>query len=100
MAKLKVDFDVLEETARVYNNEVQNFEEARDGVKQALDELKSSGWVSQAGSAWFDAVDMDWVETINFHIRVITELSKEIGIASKEYREIYNKQCELSKHLY
>lgn len=99
MSKLKVDFDVFEETARVYEEEIKSFESAKKGVENALDELESSGWVSNAGSAWFEAVDMSWGETIDYHIRVITELAKELGIASKEYQEIYEKQSRLTKHL-
>lgn len=99
MSKLKVDFDVFAATARVYNEEIKSFEDAKKGVETALDELKSSGWVSNAGSAWFEAVDMSWGETIDYHIRVISELAKELGIASREYQEVYDKQCRLTKHL-
>lgn len=99
MSKLKVDFDVFEQAINTYNTEVEGFRAARDGVQQALDDLKSSGWVSNAGTAWFDAADMDWVGVINYHIRVINELIKELKIASKEYHEVYEKQRSLVKHL-
>lgn len=99
MSKLKVDFDVFAATARVYDEEIKSFESAKKGVETALDELKSSGWVSNAGSAWFEAVDMSWGENIDYHIRVISELAKELGIASKEYQEIYDKQSRLKNHL-
>lgn len=98
-SKLKIDLDELEKTVDVYETEIKGFEDARDGVVQALDELKASGWVSEAGSAWFDAVDMSWTDVINYHIRVITELRKELKAAVREYNDVYKKQCELEKHL-
>ena len=46
--QLRVDFDAMEETIRVYGAQVTQFREAKEGVQSALDELKASGWDSTA----------------------------------------------------
>jgi len=99
MAKLKVNLDVLEETIRVYSQEIDNLRDARRGVQKALNTLKHSGWDSNAGQRWFALLDDEWLENFNFQIRVFGHLRDDLEIAQNEYQDVYDEQQRLERSL-
>lgn len=100
MSKLKIDLDVLTNTINEYNKHIQNFREAQNKVKQALQTLKTSGWDTAAGNHWFAMVNDDWIDSMEKEIAVIEEMVKELQIAEREYSEVLSEQDNLLRALY
>lgn len=99
MAKLKVDIDVLDSTIKTYNTEISNLQQAKDTIKRSLTVLKSSGWNSNAGNAWFSLLDDEWLKNVDYQIRVLDQLRSNLVVARDEYIAVYNEQEALKNYL-
>lgn len=99
MAKLIVDFDVLSRTITEYENSIQEFRDVEKKIKKVLAELKSSGWDSNAGKQWFSLLDDEWISNIEFQIRTLESLKKDLETARTEYQKVLNRQKTLDKYL-
>lgn len=95
MAKLIVDFDVLQRTINTYNSEIVNFRSAKTTISRSLSALRSSGWDSQASRAWFSLLDDEWLKNIEYQIRVLERLRDNMLIAKTEYEKVKTKQDSL-----
>lgn len=98
-AKLRVDFDVLERTISTYENQAEGFREARCNVTKALELLRASGWDSASSRVWFELMDTGWLDSMEYHVRVIEELKKELEIAKRCYEEVLDEQNRLARNL-
>ena len=96
MAKLIVDFDVLQSAINTYNDEISNFRNAKTAISRSLSALRSSGWDSQASRVWFSLLDDEWLKNIEYQIRVLERLRDNMVIAKTEYEEVKNKQDALA----
>lgn len=94
--QLRVDFDVLDQTIRVYGQEVEKFGDARTGVTRALEALKASGWDSAAAGKWYSMIDDDWLESMRYHMRVIGELKAELSTARDAYEALMQERDQLA----
>ncbi len=99
MAKLKVNIDTLQTTIQTYDTEITNLRAARASIQSSLSSLKSSGWDSNAGKAWFSLLDDEWLKNIDFQIRMLERLRNNLIIAKDEYMEVYNEQQALKNSL-
>ena len=97
--QLRVDFDAMEETIRVYGAQVTQFREAKDSVQKALDDLKASGWDSTASNKWYSMLDESWIQSIRDHMRVIGEMKVELGEARDAYEALLEERRQLAKKL-
>ena len=95
MAKLVVDFDVLQSAINTYNTEITNFRGAKTAISRSLSALRSSGWDSQASKAWFSLLDDEWLTNIDYQIRVLERLRDNMIIAKTEYEKVKTKQDAL-----
>lgn len=95
MAKLVVDFDVLQSAINTYNTEIANFRSAKTAISRSLSALRSSGWDSQASKAWFSLLDDEWLTNIDYQIRVLERLRDNMIIAKTEYEKVKTKQDAL-----
>ena len=100
MAKLYVDMDALSRTVSVYDTELNNIEAAKKSVRSALGTLRSSGWNSSAGAAWFKLLDDEWLRNIDRQIRILERLRDNLSkIAKPEYERVYEEQQNLKNCL-
>lgn len=95
MSKLRIDLDVLSETRGVYETEIDQFEEAKNGIRRALISLEEKGWLTSAGRKWFGDLDGGWMRAFEDDIGVVRELSEELGNAQRKYRELLDEQEKL-----
>lgn len=95
MAKLIVDFDILQSTINTYNAEIVNFRSAKTAISRSLSALRSSGWDSQASKAWFSLLDDEWLKNIDYQIRVLERLRDNMLIAKTEYEKVKTRQDSL-----
>lgn len=95
MAKLVVDFDVLQSAINTYNTEITNFRNAKTAISRSMAALRSSGWDSQASKAWFSLLDDEWLTNIDYQIRVLERLRDNMRIAKTEYEKVKTKQARL-----
>jgi len=95
MAKLVVDFNILQSTINTYNTEIANFRSAKTTISRSLSALRSSGWDSQASRAWFSLLDDEWLRNIEYQIRVLERLRDNMLIAKTEYEKIKTRQDSL-----
>lgn len=99
MATLKVDLDVLQTTINTYNTEITNITAAKSAINRSLSSLKASGWDSGASKAWFSLLDDEWLQNIDYQIRVLTRLRDNLIIAKDEYKQVYDEQEALKNYL-
>lgn len=99
MATMKVDLDVLLQTVRVYDAEIDNLNDAKKAIKRSLASLKASGWDSSASKAWFSLLDDEWLQNIDYQIRVLGRLRDNLNIAKDEYMDVYNEMQALKDYL-
>ena len=99
MATLKVDLDVLQTTINTYNTEITNITAAKSAINRSLSSLKASGWDSGASKAWFSLLDDEWLQNIDYQIRVLTRLRDNLIIAKDEYKQVYDEQVALKNYL-
>lgn len=99
MSKLRIDLDVLQDTRNIYNDEIEQFRQAKNKIRQALEDLKLSGWDTKAGRLWFGDLGTGWMKAFKEHIEVIQELSDELGIAQTKYQEIVDELNALKNSL-
>lgn len=95
MAKLIVDLDVLQMTINTYNTEIIQFESAKAAIKRSLIALKTSGWDSKASKTWFSLLDDEWLNNIDYQIRVLKRLRDNMIIAKNEYQYVREEQDRL-----
>lgn len=99
MATLRVDLDVLQTTINTYNTEVTNLNAAKSAIKRSLASLKASGWDSGASNAWFSLLDDEWLQNIDYQIRVFKRLRDNLIIAKEEYNGVYDELQTLQNAL-
>lgn len=99
MSKLRIDFDVLNKTISVYEESIQEFRNIEKRIKKILASLKSSGWDSNAGRAWFSLLDDEWIQNIEFQVRTLESLKKDLETARAEYEKVLHRQQVLEKYL-
>lgn len=85
MADFKVNIDVLGSTITVYQTAIDDLETAVSDAQDAIDLLKSSGWQSGAGDAFFANFDDEWKDGIEKRILVLKHLKECLDIAETEY---------------
>lgn len=99
MAKLKIDLDVLNETIRTYESSIEDFRRVEKNIISALVDLKNSGWDSNAGKTWFSLLDNEWLKNINFQIRTLESLKRDLETAKSEYEKVVERQRSLANYL-
>lgn len=97
--RLRIDIDVLDKTINTYDSKIDGFVQARENVMKALVLLRQSGWDTGASRVWFELMDMGWLDSMAYHIRVIRELQKELIIARNNYNEVLAEQERLARNL-
>lgn len=99
MSKLRIDLDVLQNTRNIYNDEIEQFKQAKNKIRHALEDLRLSGWDTKAGRIWFGDLDTGWIKAFEEHIDVIQELSNELRIAQTKYQELVDELNTLKNSL-
>ena len=61
--------------------------DAKKNMLSGLDQIRLD-WISEGGTAFFDSIDQDWVESVGNCIDVLDDLLNAIDSASDKYEQI------------
>lgn len=77
------------ETARTgYLDCASRMTTLRDTLKTAVEDIRS-GWKSDAGTAFFEKFDDEWLKNFNDYIAVIEHMGDNMSDAQKKYRPLF-----------
>jgi uncharacterized protein YukE len=88
--KLKVDFDVFEETCTAYATSCENLYKVLHEINQAMGTLQASKWRSQASDTYFMTYSIEWMKNYTDHIKSIQFISGALQMAMGEYAGLYD----------
>ncbi len=97
--KLKVDLDMLANTAAAYKNSYDQLSQLVSSLDISVDNLRNSGWKSAASTKFFETFDETWKKNIKTHMLIINHLNDCLNEAQREYVNIYDKIPELGRTL-
>lgn len=87
MSYLKYDTDKMKEVKKVYDNAVKNMEDIQATMKTMVDDVKE-GWNSEAGDAFFEKYDEEWLKGFNQYKEVLSHMSENLNTAQGKYTEV------------
>lgn len=94
MSYLQYDTEKIASTKSTYEKCVTEM----DSIKKKMDKMVSSirgAWDSDAGDAFFDKYDNEWLSAFNQYKEVLEHMAANLDVASNKYTEI----TELAKKL-
>ncbi|MBU5337329.1 WXG100 family type VII secretion target [Intestinibacter bartlettii] len=86
--RLKVDFDVFEQTISQYQESIDLFEDTLNKLNASMDTLKGSGWDTAASEVFFNTFDNKWKYNMELHIKVLKHFKDCMQKAESDYREL------------
>lgn len=86
--KLKVDFDVFNQSIKSYEEAIGLFEENLSELNKSIDNLRTSGWISPTSEAFFESFDNKWKKNMELHIKVLRHFKECLELAQNDYREL------------
>ena len=97
-SKLKVDFEVLENTIRQYDAAAEDFSSLLTSLEKSIDLLRNSGWNSEASKAYFKSFDDTWKKNMQDHIKSIAFMRDCLKSAESDYGDL-EKQIVNIEHV-
>lgn len=89
MAKLVVDLEQLQQTINDYKKSIEEFTKMKGDLEKAIEDLKSSGWVSGASTAYFETYEDTWKSNMEMHMKILGHLEDCLVKAKADYDELY-----------
>lgn len=99
MSKFRVDTDVLTDTINTYKIIADDINRAIRDAENAVNALKTSGWQSNAGKAFFDNFDYSWKVNMAKRVKVIIHLRQCLENARNEYEQLCSEAARLGNSL-
>lgn len=84
---LKYDTDKMADTKRIYNECVTSMDTLQTKMETMVDEVKEA-WKSEAGEAFFDKYDNEWLKGFVQYKEVLTHMAENLDAAKGKYTEI------------
>lgn len=92
---LKYNTDLIQQVVRIYDESVSSMDSMLKDMDNMVDDLRQ-GWKSEAGQAFFDKYNDDWLNGFVQYQEVLLHMSKNLGIANREYQSVTEKAKDLS----
>lgn len=89
MSYLKYDIEKMIEVKNAYVKAVEQMESIKTNMQNMVDEVKE-GWDTEAGDAFFEKYDEEWLKGFNQYEEVLTHMSENLNTAQGKYTEITN----------
>lgn len=89
MSYLQYDTEKMTEVKQTYVNEVSKMEDIKSKMQKMVDDVKE-GWDTEAGNAFFEKYDEEWLKGFNQYIEVLTHMSENLDMAEGKYTQITN----------
>lgn len=97
MSYLQYDTEKMTEVKQTYVDAVSKMTEIQKKMQKMVDSVKD-GWDSDAGTAFFEKYDEEWLKGFNQYKEVLTHMSENLNTAEGKYTQITNlaKKTELN----
>lgn len=89
MSYLKYDIEKMLEVKQVYTDAVSKMTEIQKKMQKMVDSVKE-GWNTEAGDAFFEKYDEEWLKGFNQYKEVLTHMSENLNTAQGKYTQITN----------
>ena len=89
MSYLQYDTEKMTEVKQTYVDAVSKMTEIQKKMQKMVDSVKD-GWDSDAGTAFFEKYDEEWLKGFNQYKEVLTHMSENLNTAEGKYTQITN----------
>lgn len=89
MSYLQYDTEKMTEVKQTYVDAVSKMTEIQKKMQKMVDSVKD-GWDSDAGTAFFEKYDEEWLKGFNQYKEVLTHMSENLNTAQGKYTQITN----------
>ncbi|MBC8059801.1 MAG: WXG100 family type VII secretion target [Clostridiaceae bacterium] len=89
MSKFSIDLNQLQLTINDYKKSIEDFNQLKSNLDNAVEELKTSGWVSGASTQYFSTFKETWKTNMDMHIKILTHLEDCMVKAKVDYDSLY-----------
>lgn len=87
MAYLKYDTEKMESVKITYNACVADMDAIQSKMQTMVDEVRDA-WKSEAGDAFFDKYDNEWLKGFKQYKEVLQHMAENLDVASGRYSEV------------
>lgn len=88
--EVKVVFDVLDHTKLVYDESIQELEDALASLEKSIDTLRSEKWKTNGADEFFKSYDDSWKKDLKKHISYLKHLRDCLATAQTSFRAKYD----------
>ena len=89
MSYLQYDTEKMTEVKQTYVDAVSKMTEIQKKMQKMVDSVKD-GWDSDAGTAFFEKYDEEWLKGFNQYKEVLTHMAENLDTAQGKYTQITN----------
>ena len=89
MSYLQYDTEKMIEVKQVYADAVSKMTEIQKKMQKMVDSVKE-GWDTDAGKAFFEKYDEEWLKGFNQYKEVLRHMSENLNTAQGKYTEVSN----------
>ena len=87
MSYLQYDTEKMIEVKNTYNDAVSKMEDIKSKMQKMVDDVKE-GWDTEAGDAFFEKYDEEWLKGFNQYKEVLTHMAENLNTAQGKYEEV------------
>lgn len=89
MSYLQYDTEKMTDVKQTYVDAVSKMTEIQKKMQKMVDSVKD-GWDSDAGTAFFEKYDEEWLKGFNQYKEVLTHMAENLDTAQGKYTQITN----------
>lgn len=91
---LYIDRDALSTAKSNYSTYATRMTTLKINLEKAVTDLRA-GWKTDAGDAFFQKYDNEWVKNLTDYINVINHMSNNMKTATDKYQEVFDEADKL-----
>lgn len=89
------DTEVFENAAKVFSDKSQQLVDIQTDLINAINALKTTGWQSKAGDAFFDSIKQNWASDIIRYSDLLSTLTTIVREAKTEFNSVESEARSL-----
>ncbi len=89
--------DVLRSCGKDYSKVAADLRTVASKLDSSLNQLKSSGWTTPAGTAFYDMVDTGWKDNIEKYADLLDTLNGILEEAANSYEDLETNHIETTQ---
>lgn len=99
MAQFSIELQQVEQSINDYKKSIDDFTNMANSLVPIINELRTSGWVSNAGNAYFEKYNDSWKKNFDMHIKILTFLKECLIEAKRDYEQLYEQSKQLANDI-